>query len=202
MRGRTCSGGGTLNYKGLDPPACRIDLAWQTHLQFVLFSGPTRSIKGCCMCCSVCGKVHLKDPLLLIGKSSLYGESMFPPKKYVTMAICLMSNSQWYENQYALETSLSKTNFPVPHKCTLTSVMCLSWILDHGAVGTRSHKTHVYYPLIHPYLHPFYAHLYTYLFSHLYTQHYIYSYGTYIKTLITPIADTPELPPLPKLHQK
>ena len=28
------------------------------------------SIKGCGMCCPVCGKVHIKDPLLLIGNSS------------------------------------------------------------------------------------------------------------------------------------
>ena len=27
--------------------------------------------KGCCMCYPVCGMVHIKEPLLLIGKSSL-----------------------------------------------------------------------------------------------------------------------------------
>ena len=37
--------------------------------------------------CPVCGKVHIKDPFLLIGKSS-----GFPLKKYVTMTICLTSN--------------------------------------------------------------------------------------------------------------
>ena len=26
------------------------------------------SVKGCGVCCPVCGKVHIKDPLLLIGK--------------------------------------------------------------------------------------------------------------------------------------
>ena len=34
-----------------------------------LFLIPT-SNKGCGMCYSVCGMVHIKDPLLLIGKSS------------------------------------------------------------------------------------------------------------------------------------
>ena len=47
------------------------------------------SIKGCDICCLVCGKVHIKDPLLLllIGKGSLCGDSGFPLKKYVTMTI-------------------------------------------------------------------------------------------------------------------
>ena len=39
------------------------------------------SIKCCGMCCPLCGKVHIKDPLLLIGKSSLCGDSGFPLKK-------------------------------------------------------------------------------------------------------------------------
>ena len=52
------------------------------------------STKGCGMCCPVCEKVHAKDPLLLIVKGSLSGNSGFPLKIYVTMTICLMSNSQ------------------------------------------------------------------------------------------------------------
>ena len=36
----------------------------------------------------VCVQVHIKDPLLLIGKSNLCGDSRFPLKKYVTMTIC------------------------------------------------------------------------------------------------------------------
>ena len=70
------------------------------------------SIKGCGMCCCVCAKVHIKDPMLFIRKSSLYGESGFPLKKYVRMTTWLMSNSWWYENQWALEALLSKTNIP------------------------------------------------------------------------------------------
>ena len=34
--------------------------------------------KGCGMCYPVCGMVHIKEPLLLIGKSSLCGGSGFP----------------------------------------------------------------------------------------------------------------------------
>ena len=34
--------------------------------------------KGRGMCYPVCGMVHIKEPLLLIGKSSLYGGSGFP----------------------------------------------------------------------------------------------------------------------------
>ena len=34
--------------------------------------------KGCGMCCPVCGMVHIKEPLLLIGKSSPGGGSGFP----------------------------------------------------------------------------------------------------------------------------
>ena len=49
------------------------------------------SIKGC-------GKVHIKDPLLLIGKSSLCSDSRFHLKKYVTMTIYLMSNRQWWKS--------------------------------------------------------------------------------------------------------
>ena len=40
--------------------------------------------KGCGMCYPVCGMVHIKEPLLLIGKSSLCGGSGFP------LAICVV----------------------------------------------------------------------------------------------------------------
>ena len=45
------------------------------------------SIKDCGMCCPVCGKVHIKAPLLLISKSSLCGDSRFPLKKCVAMTM-------------------------------------------------------------------------------------------------------------------
>ena len=83
------------------------------------------SIKGCGMCCPVCGKVHIKDPLLLIGKSSLCGNSGFHLKKYVTMTICLISNSWWYENQCAPEAWLNKANFPLLSWHFVLAVDCL-----------------------------------------------------------------------------
>ena len=65
----------------------------------ILISGPSCSlgyfpfqpvvhnwfIKGRGMYCSVYGKVHIKDPLLLIEKSSLCGGSGFPSKKCVNV---------------------------------------------------------------------------------------------------------------------
>ena len=73
------------------------------------------SIKSCGMCCPISGKVHIEDPLLLIKKSSLCGNSGFRLKKYVTMTIYLTSNSQWNGNQCALKALLNKINFPPPH---------------------------------------------------------------------------------------
>ena len=40
-------------------------------------------IEGCDMCCPVCQKVHIKYPLMLIGKSSLCGDSGFPLRKEI-----------------------------------------------------------------------------------------------------------------------
>ena len=67
----------------------------------ILLSGPSCSlgyfpfqpvvhnwfIKGRGMYCSVYEKVHIKDPLLLIEKSSLCGGSGFPSKNCVNMTI-------------------------------------------------------------------------------------------------------------------
>ena len=38
----------------------------------------SQCIKGCGMCYPVCGMVHIKEPLLIIGKSSPCGSSGFP----------------------------------------------------------------------------------------------------------------------------
>ena len=47
--------------------------------------------KGCGMCYPVCGMMHIKEPLLLIGKSSLCGGSGFPLSLYEwSFTICLM----------------------------------------------------------------------------------------------------------------
>ena len=75
----------------------------------ILFSGPSCSlgyfpfqsvvhnwfIKGRGMYCSVYGKVHIKDPLLLIEKSSLCGSSGIPSKKCVNVTIWMTSNNRW-----------------------------------------------------------------------------------------------------------
>ena len=83
------------------------------------------SIKGCDTWFPVYGKVHIKDPLLVIGKSSLCGDGEFCLKRYVTMTIRLMSNSQWYENKCALQMSLNKTNFPL-YVCQVHAT-CSTW---------------------------------------------------------------------------
>ena len=47
--------------------------------------------KGCGMCYPVCGMVHIKEPLLLIDKSSLCGGSGFPfSLSEWSLTICLM----------------------------------------------------------------------------------------------------------------
>ena len=53
-----------------------------------------RSIKGGGLCCPDRGKLHIKDPLLLIRKSSPPGASGFPLKTYDRITICLTSNSR------------------------------------------------------------------------------------------------------------
>ena len=44
-------------------------------------------IKGRGMCYPVCGMMHIKEPMLLIEKSSLCGGSGFPSKKRVNVSI-------------------------------------------------------------------------------------------------------------------
>ena len=49
--------------------------------------------KGRGMCCPVCGMVHIKEPLLLIGKSSPCGSSGFPLSlSEWSFTICLTVN--------------------------------------------------------------------------------------------------------------
>ena len=61
----------------------RIDPSQWTQLQFGLFSVPTSGPQ----LVYKYGKVHIKDPLLLIEKSSLCGGSGFPSKKCVNVTI-------------------------------------------------------------------------------------------------------------------
>ena len=60
----------------------RIDPSWGGPIE--LFLVPASS-PGRGMCYPVCGIVHIKEPLLLIGKSSLCGGSGFP-----------LSLSEWF----------------------------------------------------------------------------------------------------------
>ena len=60
-------------------------------------TGPSKAGVGAvekCISLAACGKVNIKDPLLLIRKSSLCDESGFPLKKYIRMTMCLTCNSQ------------------------------------------------------------------------------------------------------------
>ena len=60
--------------------------------------------KGCGMCYPACGMVHIKEPLLLIGKSSLCGGSRFPHSlSEWSFTICVTSY-----NQNVLSASLNK----------------------------------------------------------------------------------------------
>ena len=65
--------------------------------------------KGCVMCYPVCGMVHIKEPLLLIRKSSLCGGSGFSfSLSEWSLTICLMPYNR---NLNVLSASLNKT-FP------------------------------------------------------------------------------------------
>ena len=53
----------------------RIDPSWGGPIELFLHDWCN---KGCGMCYPVCGMVHIKEPFLLIGKSSPCGSSGFP----------------------------------------------------------------------------------------------------------------------------
>ena len=58
----------------------RIDPSWGGHIELFLVAAMLHNWcnKGHGMCYPVCGMVHIKEPLLLIGKSSPCGGSRFP----------------------------------------------------------------------------------------------------------------------------
>ena len=63
--------------------------------------------KGCGMCYPVCGIMHIKEPLLIIGKSSPCGGSGFPLSLYEwSFTICL---TPYNRKQNVLSASLNKT---------------------------------------------------------------------------------------------
>ena len=98
------------------------------------------SITSCRMCCPVCGKIQIKDLLLLIGNSSLCGDSRFPLKKYVPMTICLTSNSWWYKNECVLEVSLNQTNFPFFFTPCCTYLVTVCWFKFADKCGKDFHE--------------------------------------------------------------
>ena len=60
----------------------RIDPSWWTH--WAISHSSHCSTTG--MCYPVCGMVHIKEPLLLIGKSSLCGGSRYPLSLSLTIS--------------------------------------------------------------------------------------------------------------------
>ena len=65
---------------------------------------------GCGMCYPVCGMMHIKEPLLPIGKSSLCGGSGFPfLLSEWSFTICPMPYNRKYN---VLSASLNKTFLP------------------------------------------------------------------------------------------
>ena len=70
----------------------RIDPSWVNPLSYFSFQPVLHDWckKGRGMCYPVCGMVHIKEPLLLIGKSSLCGGSRFPfSLSQWSLTICL-----------------------------------------------------------------------------------------------------------------
>ena len=63
----------------------RIDPSWVDPLSYFSFQPVLHDWcnKDRGMCYPLCGMMHIKEPLLLIGKSSPYGSSVFP------LAICV-----------------------------------------------------------------------------------------------------------------
>ena len=55
----------------------RIDPSWGGPIELLFLVAATAPHTGCGMCCPVCGMVHIKEPLLLIGKTSPCGGSGF-----------------------------------------------------------------------------------------------------------------------------
>ena len=89
----------------------RIDPSWWTHWAISRSSQccTTGATKGCGMCYPVCEIVHIKEPLLLIWKSSPCGSSGFPLSlSEWSFTICL---TPYNHKENVLSVSLNKT-FP------------------------------------------------------------------------------------------
>ena len=87
----------------------RIDLSWGGPIELFLVqaSAPRLGNKGRGMRYPVCGMMHIKEPLLLIGKSSPCGGSRFPPSQSEwSFTICM---TPYNPKQNVLSASLNKT---------------------------------------------------------------------------------------------
>ena len=77
------------------------------------------------MCYPVCGMVHIKEPLLLIGKSSPCGGSGFPISLY--MWYFIIGLTPYNRKLNVLSASLNKT-FPSFHACMYVCVCVCVYI--------------------------------------------------------------------------
>ena len=86
--------------------------------------------KGCGMCCPVCGMVHIKEPLLLIGESSPYSSSTSVPIHHTSVFIhhtyTYTSHKCTYTSHTIHHTCIytSQECTYTSHKCTYTSHKC------------------------------------------------------------------------------
>ena len=84
--------------------------------------------KGQGMCYAVCGMVHIKEPLLLIGKSSPCGSSGFPLSlSEWSFTIC---PTPYNRKQNVLSASLNKT-FPSFQACKFYRIQLAYFITNH-----------------------------------------------------------------------
>ena len=74
--------------------------------------------KGRGMCYPVCGMVHIKEPLLLIGKSSPCGDSGFPLSLSEWSSTIILCQTPYNRKQNVLSASLNKL-FPSFLHCRL-----------------------------------------------------------------------------------
>ena len=85
--------------------------------------------KDCGMCYPVCGIMHIKEPLLLIGKSSPCGGSRFPLSlSEWSFTICMTPYNRKYN---VLSASLNKT-FPSVLLSNNGSSNQVTWLILHS----------------------------------------------------------------------
>ena len=115
----------------------RIDPSWGGPIELFLVLHDWCN-KGRGMCYPVCGMMHIKEPLLLIGKSSPCGGSGFPLSLYEwSFTICPTPYTRKWN---VLSASLNKTLLPsfLPCQCFYGSVCNTScFYLNNYSDATR-----------------------------------------------------------------